>query len=379
MPAATDITTPLWRAVVVLRILTATFAIGSIIVDHDDFVRPELGWAVLAGIAVWTVVTCLAYSHDVSRRIHVIVLDLLMTLALTASSVLVLSPVHLGDLTAGAPLLTTVWSSGPVLAAAVHAGRLAGALFAIAVCVVDVWVRGFVTTTLLGQTVLLAGTGFMLGSSATTARRAMEQSRRAARAEAATAERERLARSVCDGALQALALVRSRGERLGGEATELIRLAGEQESALRSLVWPATSGAAGRDEEDLASALRSLASSWVDVAVPATEVPLPASDVEELVAVAREVLAGAAHHAGPDTRAWVLVKDLGEEVVLTVRGDGPGLDDAHVADTEPASGTGTSRSIRGRVADLGATLTLDTGPGQGTAWEVRLARTRSEL
>jgi signal transduction histidine kinase len=35
-----------------------------------------------------------------------------------------------------------------------------------------------------------------------------------------------------------------------------------------------------------------------------------------------------------------------------------------------------SRSIRGRVADLGATLTLDTGPGRGTEWEVRLARVR---
>jgi signal transduction histidine kinase len=35
-----------------------------------------------------------------------------------------------------------------------------------------------------------------------------------------------------------------------------------------------------------------------------------------------------------------------------------------------------SRSIRGRVADLGATLTLDTGPGRGTEWEVRLVRAR---
>jgi len=60
MAAATDIVTPLWRGVVVLRIVTAAFAIGAILVHHDGYARPGLGWAVLAGIAVWTVLTCLA-------------------------------------------------------------------------------------------------------------------------------------------------------------------------------------------------------------------------------------------------------------------------------------------------------------------------------
>jgi signal transduction histidine kinase len=40
---------------------------------------------------------------------------------------------------------------------------------------------------------------------------------------------------------------------------------------------------------------------------------------------------------------------------------------------------GVSRSIRGRVADLGATVTLDTGPGRGTEWEVRLARAQRKV
>ena len=92
MPAATDIMIPLWRGVVVLRIVTAAFAIAAIIVHHDGYARPNLGWAVLAGIAIWTILTCLAYSYDVTRRVTVIGLDLLVTLALTGSSVLVLSP-----------------------------------------------------------------------------------------------------------------------------------------------------------------------------------------------------------------------------------------------------------------------------------------------
>ena len=89
MPAATDIMTPLWRGVVVLRIVTAAFAIAAIIVHHGGYARPGLGWAALAGIAVWTVVTCLAYSDDATRRTHVIVTDLLVTLALLGTSALV--------------------------------------------------------------------------------------------------------------------------------------------------------------------------------------------------------------------------------------------------------------------------------------------------
>ncbi|MGH4026784.1 MAG: MacS family sensor histidine kinase, partial [Pseudonocardiaceae bacterium] len=121
-------------------------------------------------------------------------------------------------------------------------------------------------------------------------------------------------------------------------------------------------------------ALRSLAGPRVDVTVPATEVPLSASDVEELVAITREALDDTARH-GADT--WVLVEDLDEEVVLTIRRDGP-------ADEQPAAvaangQAGIARSIRGRVADLGGTLTVDTRPGQGTEWKVRLTRTRREL
>ncbi|MGH3836976.1 MAG: MacS family sensor histidine kinase [Pseudonocardiaceae bacterium] len=371
MPGATDIMTPLWRGVVVLRIVTAAFAIAMIIVHHDGYTRPGLGWAVLAGIVVWTVLTCLAYSYHATRQVPVIVLDLLVTLALMGSSTLVLSP---EQLTTGAPLLTTVWACGPVVAAAVHAGPIAGALFGVAVALADVGVRGYFTTDVARDAVLLIGTGFVLGLAATAARRASERLRRAVRAEAATAERERLARSIHDSVVQVLARVRARGGHLDGEAGELARLAGEQEIALRSLFAATPPGAGG--ERDLAAALALLASPRVEVSVPATAVPLPARDVEELVAVAREALANTARHGGPEAKSWVLVEDLGEEVVLTVRDDGPGVEDGQLAHAEVDGRMGVSRSIRGRVADLGGTLTLDTGPGRGTEWEIRLARIR---
>lgn len=377
MPVGPDLVTPLWRGVVVLRIVTAVLAVSAIVVHHDGFARPGLGWVVLAGIVLWTVVTCLAYSFDVTRRIHMIVLDLAVTLALMASSVLVLSPDQLLEVTGRAPLLTTVWASGPVVAAAVHAGRIAGVVFGAAVAAVNVWARGFFSTDLARDTVLLVGAGFVIGLAATTARRATEQLRRAARAAAATAERERLTRSVHEGVLHVLGMVRAADNPLDGQAAELRRLAEEQETALRSLAHSA-SAVMVAGEEDLASALRSLASTGVDVEVPDTEVPLPASDVEELVAVIRETLAVTVRQAASEARAMVLVEDLGEEVVVTIHEA-----TAAPADEPPAAAmangrAAAARSIRARVADLGATLTLDTRPGQGTEWKVHLTRTRRE-
>ncbi|MGH3784212.1 MAG: sensor histidine kinase, partial [Pseudonocardiaceae bacterium] len=182
------------------------------------------------------------------------------------------------------------------------------------------------------------------------------------------------ARSIHDSVVQVLARVRARANQLDGEAGELARLAGEQEIALRCLFSATPPGATG--EQDLAGALRLLASSRVEVSVPATAVPLPAADVDELVAVTREALANTARHGGPEAKSWVLVEDLGEEVVLTVRDDGPGVDSGQLVGAQCAGRMGVSGSIRGRVADLGATVTLDTGPGRGTEWEVRLARVR---
>jgi signal transduction histidine kinase len=377
MLAATDIMTPLWRGVVVLRVITAAFAIVMIIVHHDGFARPDLGWTVLIAIVVWTVVTCLAYSYDVTRRAHVIVIDLLVTLTLMGSSALVLSPGQLTEVTQRTPLLTTVWASGPVVAAAVHAGRGAGALVGLTVSVVTLWLRGSFTTGRVRDTILLVGAGFALGLAATAARRATEQLRRSARAEAATAERERLARSIHDSVVQVLARVRARGGQLDGEAGELVRLAGEQEIALRCLFSATPPGTTG--EQDLAGALQLLAGPRVEVSVPATAVSLPVAHVAELVALAREALANTARHGGPEAKSWILVEDLGDEVVLTIRDDGPGVEDGRLVDAESEGRMGVSRSIRGRVADLGGTLTLGTGPGRGTEWEVRLARIRHGL
>jgi signal transduction histidine kinase len=76
-------------------------------------------------------------------------------------------------------------------------------------------------------------------------------------------------------------------------------------------------------------------------------------------------------HAGPQAQAWVVVEDLGTEVLLSIRDDGVGTTE----DRLDAHGhLGVSQSIRGRIADLGGKVTVRTAPGEGTEWEMRVGK-----
>jgi signal transduction histidine kinase len=196
--------------------------------------------------------------------------------------------------------------------------------------------------------------------------------RRAVASEAAMAERERLARAVHDGVLQVLGFVRRRGAELGGPAGELGALAGEQEFALRTLLTTGSAPVDERGRRDLAAALRVLGSSRVTVSTPAHPVELPAHTVDELVAVVGAALTNVALHVGPDAPAWVLLEDVGSGVEISVRDEGPGISDGRLAAAEAEGRLGVARSMRGRVQDLGGSITCDTGPGRGTEWIIEL-------
>ena len=90
--------TALWRAIAVYRLAALLYAVGSMIAFSDTYARPALGWAVLAGMTVWTAVTALAYLRPALRRWPMVVLDLVLTLG--AGSVTELGPRVL-DLLAG--------------------------------------------------------------------------------------------------------------------------------------------------------------------------------------------------------------------------------------------------------------------------------------
>jgi signal transduction histidine kinase len=369
-----DPTVPLWRAAVLLRVLTLLFAAGVVLVYLDEYARPWLALVVIGVMTVWTVVTAVRYLEPTDRLLGFTVLDLAVCCATMATSRLVLT--HEQLTVTGVPLVPTIWVTGVVAAGAVCAGPAVGAVFGAVVAAFNYGVRGYFDTDLTRDLMLLVGVGFVLGLAAASSRRSAAWLAAALRVEAATAERERLARSIHDGVLQVLARVRrldSDHDELGSTAVELAKLAGEQETALRTLVsTPPESTQDGM--ADLAARLRFLGSSGVEVSVPATAVRLPSRMVGELESVVREALTNVAKHAGPDARAWVLLEDLGDEIVVSVRDDGVGVTPDRIEQAEREGRMGIARSMRGRVADLGGTLELVAAPDTGTEWEVRVPR-----
>ncbi|RZS37660.1 signal transduction histidine kinase [Herbihabitans rhizosphaerae] len=366
-----DPVTPMWVGTAGLRVLTYLFALAAVIVHHDDYARPTLGWIVLGAMTVWTVFATAANLAEWGRRPIGAIADVLVTSVLVASSAWILTPAQHAAIT---PLVTTVWASVPPVAAGVVGGRVAGVAGGLVVAVANGIARQAINTDVVRDAVLLIAAGLLIGMASTAVRRSDERLRLALRAEAATAERERLARSIHDSVLQVLARVRRRGSEVGGEAGEIGRLAGEQEVALRSLVSTTAPESNADGTSDVRPHLQMLASGRVQVSAPATPVMLPAPVVVELAWLVREALENVHKHAGPSARAWVLLEDVGDEVVVSVRDDGVGIAPGRLDAAAQQGRMGVARSIRGRVDDLGGTITLETAPDAGTEWEVRLPR-----
>lgn len=357
---------PLWRGLVVYRVVALVAAVVNLVRALDAWARPALGVAVVVAMAVWTGYSSWRYLRTGDPATAVA--DLGLTALATASTLLVDTPARIAG---GGAVITTVWSAGPVLALAIALGwrgGLTGALVSIGVLF---GVRQAVDTDLLFDAQLLLVAGLAVGLAADTMRRSTERLRVAVAREAATAERERLARDIHDGVLQVLALVRRRGGELSRD--ELAHLAGEQEVALRRLI---TSSPEPRPDGtvDLSSRLAGVLPARASLAVPAEPVLLPAADADELVAVLREAAANAATHAGADAGLWVLVEDDDAGVTVSVRDDGVGIAAGRLDEAAAEGHLGVASSMRGRVQALGGTITLHTAPGEGTEWEIRVPR-----
>jgi signal transduction histidine kinase len=367
-----DPTLPLWRAAVILRVLTLLFALGVIFYHRTVYARPTFAFVMGGVMIVWTAV--ISYRYLRPRKKYLLaftVVDLAVSCAVMTTSRWVLTPVQLeGE---PIPLVPTVWVTGVVAAGAICAGAVAGGFYGGVVAAFNFGVRGYVDTDLTRDLMLLVGIGFVLGLAATSSRRSAERLAAALRVEAATAERERLARSIHDSVLQVLARVRRRGAELGGEAAELAKLAGEQEVALRALVSSAP--AASEDGMvDLGARLKVLETDRIAVSAPATPVLVAAAVATELTAAVREALVNVEKHAGAGAKAWVLLEDLGSEIVVSVRDDGVGIAPDRIAEAEREGRMGIARSLRGRIAELGGSVTLETAPGEGVEWELRVSR-----
>ncbi|MEU0095367.1 DUF5931 domain-containing protein [Kribbella sp. NPDC006257] len=119
-----DLLLPLWRALVVFRVITWLFACFGVWSRWDGIVRPSGAIAQLAIMGVWTVVASIGYSRHWGRRnTRLAVADLVVTI-LCMYATLLAQP--LADIRGGASVLTSVWAAGPVIALGISRGRDGG-------------------------------------------------------------------------------------------------------------------------------------------------------------------------------------------------------------------------------------------------------------
>ncbi|WP_067694918.1 MacS family sensor histidine kinase [Nocardia jejuensis] len=384
MPAEPDpdevATAPLWRAAQAFRLVTLLYAVGQQIASAPHYTNQQLSWVLIALMAVWSGVSAVLLSQwhfrDLARvRTAVVIGDHVVVIALIFATRLIADyDWYHGHQT----LPTTLWAANAVMSSAILWGPLggiaSGLLIATAVITtraqweLDVWRDATAP--------VLVSVGLALGLASNTARRAQEQLQRALRLTAATQERERLAREVHDGVLQVLSYITRRGSEIGGPTAELAQRAGEQEVALRVLISEQGHRADhGGAETDLRPLLTAQASPSVFVSTPGERVPIGRFEAREISAAVAAALANVVQHAGPGAKAYVLLEDTGDELIVSVRDDGPGIRPGRLAEAEDQGRMGVSRSILGRIAAIDGTaqLLFETGD-DGAEWEFRIPR-----
>jgi signal transduction histidine kinase len=361
----------MWRVVAVFRVVTLSYAAVLIIRDHNGYARPAAGWLALAVMAVWSAVTIIAYARPAGRQPWLICADVAVSAVLVLSTRLI---VPASQINAGAPTIPASWAASSVLACAVAGGPTGGLAGAAVIIAADIVERQALPQATLSNIVLVLIAGGVGGYIVQLGLRAEAAADHAARLEAAISERERIARGIHDSVLQVLALVATRGRELGGEAAELARLAGEQETALRALVTATAVVPREGGQLDLAALLEPLGASRVTVSCPAGAVLLADAPARALAAAAGEALDNVRRHAGADARAWVLVEDDRGSVTVSVRDNGLGFAAGRLAQAEAAGRLGVAQSIKGRLRDVGGSACVRSSPGQGTEVELRVPR-----
>lgn len=362
----------LWDAVDLFRLFALLYACYEFAGRREEVRNPPLGWAVLAVLAVWTVAMLVHRRRSGTQ--------LVIELCLSVGAIL--STIWVDDLAVrqvGSSTVPGIWAGAIVIAAGVHRGVLPAMGAWVAVVIADLVEIGTPTQGTVHNIFLLFIMAGCAGFTSQAARRSDEAVRHAMQLRIETAERERLARTVHDGVLQALAYIHRRGAELGGSAGELGDLAALQEVRLRDLVsQPRRPGfMPGHDDDDLTARLRQLVrdhSEHVQLAAPEQPIRAPVARVGELAAAVGAALDNVAAHAGPGARAWILLEDDDDQILVTIRDDGVGMADTDLARARAAGRIGVAGSIQGRLAEIGGQALCHSAPGAGTIWVLRMPR-----
>lgn len=380
---------PIWRAITVFRLAALGYALIRYLAVYHHYAHPVTGWVYMGALTVWTLATARSFLSAERCGRPLLAADAAVAVAGIVLTRFLDDPARV---TAGEATLPTIWAAGTVLGFAAKGGWRAAMAAAAVVGAADVVERGAFTTGNVHNIVLLVVAGCAIGWVIELARASETALARALQLEAATRERERLARGIHDGVLQVLAMVQRRGTELGGEAAVIGRMAGEQEAALRALVsggrLPEPTPHAGdpaavaepqggaEAPHDLRALVGRYADARVTVSAPGTPVLLPGRAAAEVAAAVSAALDNVRRHAGDGARAWILLEDEPDQVVVSVRDDGAGFAPGRLGDAEREGRLGVSQSIRGRLRDLGGSADVSSAPGQGTEVELRIPRPR---
>ncbi len=356
----------LWQAIRVLRPLALGYAAWSAWARSGDMQRPQVAGAVLCVIAAWSLLQFVRVRRDVATH--------LVELALASAAVLATRWVDTPAAAfQGTTTLPGVWQSVPVVTLGVISGWRGGVGAGLVIALCSVVSTGSLTLEPVSNGMLVVLLGGCVGYCADLARAEQRNLRRALEKKAEDLERDRLARTVHDGVLQALAFIHRRGVDVGGEAGRLGEMAGEQEQRLRALVsgvpideLEATVGG----PVDLRTTLRQATEGAAQIVGPADPVLLERRPAAELVAAVEAALDNVRKHAGDRAQAWVLVDEAGDNIVVTVRDNGIGVSEDRISAASSRGRLGVSSSIRGRLEDLGGSARYLYGPGGGTTVEM---------
>lgn len=363
----------LWRAVDVFRWLALAYATWAVWGRHGEIARLGGAVAVLAVLAAWTAVQTLRPM----RTVRAYTVELVIGCSAILATRLVDDP---EVITGGAKTIPSIWPTAAVVGFAVlrgWRGGLAAASLVAATSFVEVVqpTANTISNSIFG--LLLGG---CIGYCVDLARASHEALAEAMRLDAARNERDRLARTVHDGVLQTLAFINRRAAELGGEAARLGAMAGEQETILRTLVSQTDLAEVGRavsGDADLRVLLRHVERAGVQLVAPADAVLLPRRVADEVVAAVEAALDNVRQHAGESARAWVLLDDDGKDVAVTIRDSGRGVPAGRLEEAVGQGRLGVSSSIRGRLADLGGSASITSGPAGGTTVELRIPNRRT--
>ncbi|MBR7839241.1 hypothetical protein KDL01_38625, partial [Actinospica durhamensis] len=105
-----DLQSLLWRAVALFRVFSCGYAAMLTYHYARTYTRPDLGYAVIAVMGGWTLVSIVAYAHPRGRTAAVLGADLLVTFCCLLATRWVVPA-------GGNPeILPMLWVAGPALA-----------------------------------------------------------------------------------------------------------------------------------------------------------------------------------------------------------------------------------------------------------------------